>query len=258
MSEDNSHYSIKRVEAQVPLGHEVLRFNAEISDQPVQIHDLLPLFQDITNRVISVAIQTVEANGERISCGSGCGACCSQLVPISRAEGYALLALVARLPDERQHRVRLRFEQNLARFNESGLNRDLERAFRENDRSLLRKVGLDYFNLNLPCPFLEDQSCSIHPERPISCREFLVVSDPGHCSKPTPETIRKVALPAQVSKIVYEMCYQHQEHQRGYLPMTLLYDQATQLRQEYEGRPASELVSELLARLVAAAGNAED
>ncbi len=258
MSEQNSHPVTKRVEAQVPLGQEILRFSAEISDEPVQVHDLLPLFQDITNRVVSVGIQGVEAQGQQISCRSGCGACCSQLVPISRAEGYALLTFIDQMPEDRQEAVKTSFAHNLQRFQASGLSQDLEYAFRENDRTVLRRVGLDYFKLNLPCPFLHDQSCSIHPVRPISCREFLVVSNPRHCSEPSPETIRNVVLPAQVSKIVYEMCYQHQGQVRGFLPMTLLYQQEAELRGAHPGVPASELVSEFFGRLVEAVQKKDD
>ena len=33
----------------------------------------------------------------------------------------------------------------------------------------------------IACPFLEDESCSIHPQRPVSCREFLVTSPAENC-----------------------------------------------------------------------------
>jgi Fe-S-cluster containining protein len=258
LSEKMNHPVTKRVEAQVPLGDEVIRFSADIDDEPVQVQDLLPLFHDITNKVMSVTVQTTEAAGQRISCRSGCGACCSQLVPISRAEGFALLALVDGMPEERQRIVRARFAHNLKQFRDSGLNEVLECAFKENDRTELRRVGLDYFKLNLPCPFLEEQSCSIHPVRPISCREFLVVSDPRYCAEPSPKTTQHVTLPVQVSKVVYDMCYQHQGLVRGFLPMTLLYDQAAELRQEKPGVPASELVSEFLGRLIQVAQKTDD
>ncbi len=242
----------------MPLGDEIMRFSADISEEPVQIHDLLPLFQDITNKVISVTARITEAAGERISCRNGCDACCSQLVPISRAEGFALLALVDRMPEVRQRIVRARFEHNLKQFRDSGLSEVLEYALTENDRTELRRAGLGYFKLNLPCPFLDEQSCSIHPERPISCREFLVVSDPRHCSVPSPKTTRHVALPVQVSKVVYDMCYQHQGRVRGILPMNLLFDQKADLRQGKQGVPASELVSEFLGRLILAAQKTDD
>src|SRR5436305_2819221 len=52
-----------------------------------------------------------------------------------------------------------------------------------------------YFNLGIDCPFLEDESCSIHPDRPLSCREYLVTSPAEHCTAPTRDTIRRVPTP---------------------------------------------------------------
>lgn len=39
-----------------------------------------------------------------------------------------------------------------------------------------------YFALGIPCPFLVDDSCGIHPARPLACREYVVASDPTHCA----------------------------------------------------------------------------
>jgi Fe-S-cluster containining protein len=36
----------------------------------------------------------------------------------------------------------------------------------------------------MPCPFLEDESCSIHPDRPLVCREYLVTSPAELCAGP--------------------------------------------------------------------------
>ena len=47
-------------------------------------------------------------------------------------------------------------------------------------------IGMDYFRLGIACPFLEDESCSIHPDRPIACREYLVTSPPRIARAPRP------------------------------------------------------------------------
>jgi hypothetical protein len=48
------------------------------------------------------------------------------------------------------------------------------------------------------CPFLEDESCSIHVDRPIACREYLVTSPAVHCQDPSAETIERVEMPKSV------------------------------------------------------------
>jgi Fe-S-cluster containining protein len=58
---------------------------------------------------------------------------------------------------------------------------------------------MEYFRLRIACPFLEDESCSIHPERPLVCRQHLVTSPSKQCSNPVPENITRVVLGANVS-----------------------------------------------------------
>jgi Fe-S-cluster containining protein len=44
-------------------------------------------------------------------------------------------------------------------------------------RGLLKKQLMDY-EKDKPCPFLIDDSCIIHPMRPIACRQFIVFNKP--------------------------------------------------------------------------------
>ncbi|HEX2757089.1 MAG TPA: YkgJ family cysteine cluster protein, partial [Thermoanaerobaculia bacterium] len=58
--------------------------------------------------------------------------------------------------------------------------------------------GLAYFRLGIPCPFLEEESCSIYADRPIVCREYLVTSPAANCADPKSGTIDQVELPGKV------------------------------------------------------------
>src|SRR5689334_12517566 len=66
--------------------------------------EVVPALQDLVNAVVTEA-----EKGQTISCRKGCGACCRQLVPISRAEGERLLELIDRLPSARREAVATRF-----------------------------------------------------------------------------------------------------------------------------------------------------
>ena len=50
------------------------------------------------------------------------------------------------------------------------------------DSEISRKLAYRYFDLGIPCPFLEDESCSIHEDRPLRCREYLVTSPAAMCA----------------------------------------------------------------------------
>ncbi len=150
---------------------------------PVPAADVVPALQELVNAVVAAA----EA-GKAISCRKGCGACCRQLVPISRTEGEALVALVEAMPKEQRKALRARFAAAEARIAGAGL---ADRAGRSD-----RELSIAYFALGVACPFLEDESCSIHRDRPLVCREYLVTSPAELCAAgPAQEGVTPVPVP---------------------------------------------------------------
>src|SRR5262249_20241959 len=143
------------------------------------------------------AVKAVEEKGKTISCKAGCGACCRQLVPISETEARRIADLVEELPEPRRAVVRQRFADARRRLEESGM---LDKLLHHENWSddAFRAIGIGYFNLGIPCPFLDDESCSIHPDRPITCREYLVTSPAENCAHPTATNIDWVPLAGKV------------------------------------------------------------
>jgi hypothetical protein len=122
-------------------------------------------------------------------------------VPISEIEAHHLAALVDAMPEPRRTEIRERFAEGLRRLAEAGLLDRLRAPDRSPDDTV-RKVGLEYFHRGIPCPFLEDESCSIYPDRPLACREYLVTSPAEHCRNPTADTVQLLGIPAKVSTAV--------------------------------------------------------
>jgi len=154
---------------------------------PVPAAEVVPALQGLVNAVVAAAEARSADMGKPISCRKGCGACCRQLVPISRTEGERLLALVEALPADRRAAVTARFAEAETKIEAAGL---ANRAGKS-DRSL----SLAYFALGIPCPFLEEESCSIHTDRPLVCREYLVTSPAERCAGPAQEGVAPVPVP---------------------------------------------------------------
>jgi Fe-S-cluster containining protein len=172
--------------------------------QPVRLTKMLPIFQQLTNAVVDVGVGKAEAAGEQISCAKGCGACCRQLVPIAESEAYQLQELVNAMPEPRRTTMRARFAAAQAQLQAAGL---FTRILFPGELSVEEKqrLGLDYFGQGIACPFLEDESCSIHPDRPLACREYLVTSPAENCAAPSAETVQCVEVPSSVSRIVQRL-----------------------------------------------------
>ena len=180
-----------------------MEFKLTVPAGPTTLKELLPLAQLLSDAVVNATVQEVEQLGATISCCKGCGACCRQLVPIAEVEARHIAELVGSMPEPRQSQVRARFAEALRRLAEAGLLDKLHEPERWH-REGATEFGLQYFRLGIPCPFLEDESCSIHPDRPLKCREFLVTSPAVHCQNPTAATVKTVPLPLRLSPALAE------------------------------------------------------
>jgi Fe-S-cluster containining protein len=144
--------------------------------------EIVPALQQLVDAVVAAA-----AADKMVSCRKGCGACCRQLVPVSRTEAERLLDVVQAMPDERKAVLGVRFDQAAAALQQAGLTFPSEKTDRE--------LSAAYFALGIPCPFLEEESCSIHAERPLICREYLVTSPAALCSNLHQEGVAPLAVP---------------------------------------------------------------
>ncbi len=161
---------------------------------PVKPQAALPAIQSLVNAVVDSAERATAAAGKPVSCRKGCGACCRQLVPVSDVEAHALRALVDAMPAERKARVEARFSAAAETLQAAGL-----KEFLLNPRRLptddSQGLGFRYFEQRLDCPFLEDEACSIHPDRPLVCREYLVTSPAANCSAIEAAELAPVEIP---------------------------------------------------------------
>lgn len=156
---------------------------------------VLPDVQRFANQVTDHAVAKIEAAGLRISCAKGCGACCRQMVPVSPVEARHLQAVVEAMPPERAAAVRERFAAARRKMAGDGL---APMGHPDSDKASYREYSLAYFRAAVPCPFLEEESCSIHPDRPLVCREYLVTSPPAACAVLGSGGVHKVAMPLRV------------------------------------------------------------
>ena len=175
------------------LGGEPFDLQMTVPAKPTKPQRMLPIFQQLTGSFVGLSENAVENSGEKISCSKGCGACCRQLIPLAEVEAYKIAELVEAMPEPRRTKVKRRFETAWRHFYENGWIKRLDdwARFSDDDNHTLTS---EYFYENIACPFLEDESCSIHTERPLICREYLVTSPPENCVNPTPQTVKRVGI----------------------------------------------------------------
>ncbi len=183
--------SLLRANLKIEALGELVHLQVELPEGATTPLKMLLVFQTFANRMVQRSEEAVREAGEEVSCRKGCGACCRQLVPVGQSEALHLAALVAKMPWERQATVRARFARGMAALAEVGIEPGFDQGV---DRNAARDLGERYFAAQVACPFLEDESCSIHPDRPLACREYLVTSPAANCRNPGPGRINMVPM----------------------------------------------------------------
>jgi Fe-S-cluster containining protein len=154
------------------------------------------------------------------------------------------------MPEPRRSDVIGRFELAKQRVQEAGLLERLKSPEQITEQDY-KSVGLEYFHLGVACPFLLDESCSIHQERPIVCREYLVVSTPENCTRQTGNPVEVLNMPGQVSKAVRHLGNRNDERPDRWIPLILALDWVEAHSDEIS-RPGTEMIEELLSEVTRA------
>jgi Fe-S-cluster containining protein len=204
------------------VGGATLRATVQLPTGRTTLTELLPILRAVENAIGDQVAAEAEAAGRPISCRAGCGACCRQLVPLSLFEAEAMTEWLKTLPEERQERLRQRFHEALSGLRDAGIIDRIVDGKWMNDEATNTRLNRDYFYAGVACPFLEDESCSIHPMRPLSCREYLVTSSPELCKDPGANAIAGVPLPVKMSKTLFAFGRHVERDQRGWIPLVFL------------------------------------
>jgi len=212
-----------QVKFELAVGDGKMAASATVPAGQTNLTQILPVLQSLDDSIIAGVVAQVSQTGRTVSCKAGRGACCRQIVPLSIFEAEALSAWIRALPEARRQELAGRFHQALLKLAAAGL---IDRMVNEDwlaDTESSRQLALNYLYQRVPCPFLEEESCSIHPIRPLICREFLVTSPPEHCVDPANLQTVPVSLPLHLSRVLNRIGAEVEGDSRGWIPLLFLF-----------------------------------
>jgi Fe-S-cluster containining protein len=185
---------------------------------------ILPVLQSLDDSVIARTATQLSETGQTISCKAGCGACCRHMVSLSLFEAEALCAWIRTLPESRQQELARRFHDAFLKLADAGIIDRMAKKGWLTEGDAAARLILDYLYQRIPCPFLEDERCSIYPIRPLICREHLVTSAPQHCVDPAKLQVAPVYLPLNLSEILNVIGAEvEQGDSPGWIPLIFLF-----------------------------------
>lgn len=205
------------VSLKIPAG--TLDLALTVPSKKVKLRAMLPVVRSLSNSFIEASVKEISASGESISCKAGCGACCRQMVPVSEAEAYDISRTVAEMPEPRRSQIKERFSSGLEKFEASGFFDRLDDVALNGSEADYETLIEEYFDHNVECPFLESGSCSIHPVRPITCREYLVTSPAELCDSSKGTGIVNIKQFFQVKESLISLAREKTAKSLPYVPL---------------------------------------
>jgi Fe-S-cluster containining protein len=171
----------------------------------VPITSIVPVTRRLGEEMLKLEELRSREAGNSISCRMGCAACCRMLVPLSPPEAFALRDYVAELPEDRQAVLRQKFAESKATLASNHL---LERLQEVADATTpipdeeLDPINRAYYALRHPCPFLENEVCSIYEARPAACRELLVTSPAVLCDNIVDNPVTPLPVSVRIGTVL--------------------------------------------------------
>ena len=211
------------VEFSVALGVGKFAATAVVPAGQTNLTQILPVIQSLDDSLIAGITAQLGEAGHQVSCRAGCAACCRQLVALSIFEAEALAEWIGTLALEQQHALARRFDEALRKYAGAGL---IDRMVNEDwlaNSGASRQLALDYFAQYVACPFLENELCSIHPIRPLNCREYMVISPPELCDDPAALNPTPAPMPMNFFRSLTQIGAELENDHRGWIPLLFLF-----------------------------------
>lgn len=247
----DAHSAAMRADFELPVGGASLRASVRLPPGQSNLTKLLPIIQQLENIILDRIGEEAKRAGRPITCRAGCGACCRQMVPVSLFEAEALMEWVRTLPEERRRVLEERFHRALVALRDAGVIESLLSERWMEDEASTTRLAIDYFHAGVACPFLEEESCSIHAIRPLSCREYVVTSPAELCKDPSIHHVSGLDLPLKLSKGLYAFGQQVAQDRRGWIPLVFLlgWGQSGASPGEYISGTSEEILRRFLERV---------
>ena len=216
----------------------------------VPIASIVPLTRRLGEEILRLEEQHSRHRGHVVSCRMGCAACCRMLVPLSPPEAFSLVDYIEQLPHERREAIERRLAATKTDLAAQGLLDRLQ-AVAEAETPItdeeLEPINRAYYRLRHPCPFLENEMCSIYEARPAACRELLVTSPAALCDNLAENPVEPLPVPVRIGTVLGLLWAAVSDSAPRLIPLPLALDWARQHRKSATRRWAgSHLVDRML------------
>lgn len=207
-SSDVPAHDSELVELELNIFGNSLHLYIAAGNKPARLSTLVHLARLLSTKITTIIKEYVINNGDTITCQAKCSQCCRYLVPLAIPEAMRLNEEVMQMSKWEQRfvceSITLTAKQ-IFKLTPKGFLQGLAEAQSEMD-SKLNDISKWYYSMNLPCPFLLSDMCTIYNQRPMVCREHLVVnSAPDSCKPHNTKQPQLLQKPISIAEALAEL-----------------------------------------------------
>jgi Fe-S-cluster containining protein len=137
----------------------------------------------------------IASTGETVTCNKGCSYCCAHHVPATLQECELIVYYLYQNQTLLDHflrvypawRARVKNHEDLFQAVKQRFSDMPQSGFAQGKREAFYQAAGRYNEQGIPCPFLNQDLCSIYEVRPSACATFFSMSPPEYCSSSSPD-----------------------------------------------------------------------
>ena len=215
-----------------------------------KLSQFVPLAHKISDIITDITLKSQNEKRCKISCRKGCSACCNYIIPLSSAEAVYLHDYTITLPDKTRKMIVRSFMLAAQKIASSQIPKLADKTIAQLDN--LEGISQWYRQLQLQCPFLFANCCSIYNHRPLACREYFVTSPPKYCKPEASGNQATLILPFSIAEILMDVSNSIEDtsDEAIILPLTMFWYSMNKKRTE-ETFPTGQLAERFVQVLTA-------
>jgi len=206
----------------VPVAGETLRLNLAATAGDVTLADIVPAARQLCDAITDRTVERAAAEKHSIPCGRGCSACCRRyLVPVTVCEAFALTGRILAADPVQSRRMQRRLLLAARRIMEHRPPRLSFDGSGGCDEADIRATSRWYEQIDVCCPFLEGDCCSVYSARPVACRQHFIRGSAAGCTGHSDDAER-LPMPVQMADVLGRVAAQLESTEVEAVPLPLI------------------------------------
>jgi len=203
---------------------EPLDLHIGVRDCPATLAEIVPMARSLSSKLMQVVLEKLDSDGTVVPCRRGCAICCNYLVFLSVPEAFRMVEEVMMMPLEQRQDVIKSCRQLAQRFREK-LNEPANMADTI-DQSQEARISNCYYSVKQACPFLCNNLCTIYEQRPVICREHIVVGSASQCSTDGAREAMdaNVKIPVSMAEVLWQLTIELENRNREAVVLPCVFD----------------------------------